>query len=317
MVKQEGARRIVQDCIGIKPDDQVLLITDTGRPPVVEQALYEACIEAGVIPKRLSFDGVLKDGQPPEAISIAMKQANVVICITTSTLGYSAAAKTCTQQGGRVIVMTEATEELLTNKALEADFVNLQGRVQAVMKAFDQAKKVRVTTLKGTDLSFHIDGRTSHCCKGTCLDPGTMAAVPDMEVYIAPIENTMAGTLIADVMGTGMGLLTQPIHLEIQDGKAYRITGGTQADHLRKKVENVPGGTVVAEFAIGLNPCATPTGSIVIDEGIYGTGHFALGSNTGFGGNNVCPQHLDLVYEKPTIYLDESLFMKDGVLTEL
>ena len=138
-----------------------------------------------------------------------------------------------------------------------------------------------------------------------------------LEVYIAPIENTMAGTLIADVMGTGMGLLTQPIHLEIQDGKAYRITGGTQADHLRKKVENVPGGTVVAEFAIGLNPCATPTGSIVIDEGIYGTGHFALGSNTGFGGNNVCPQHLDLVYEKPTIYLDESLFMKDGVLTEL
>ena len=47
MVKQEGARRIVQDCIGIKPDDQVLLITDTGRPPVVEQALYVACIEAG------------------------------------------------------------------------------------------------------------------------------------------------------------------------------------------------------------------------------------------------------------------------------
>ena len=127
----------------------------------------------------------------------------------------------------------------------------------------------------------------------------------------------MAGTLIADVMGTGMGLLTQPIHLEIQDGKAYRITGGTQADHLRKKVENVPGGTVEAEFAIGLNPCATPTGSIVIDEGIYGTGHFALGSNTGFGGNNVCPQHLDLVYEKPASYLDEALFMKDGVLTEL
>ena len=156
MVKQEGARRIVQDCIGIKPDDQVLLITDTGRPPVVEQALYEACIEAGVIPKRLSFDGVLKDGQPPETISTAMKQANVVICITTSTLGYSTAAKICTQQGGRVIVMTEATEELLTNKALEADFVNLQGRVQSVMKAFDQAKKVRVTTLKGTDLSLSL-----------------------------------------------------------------------------------------------------------------------------------------------------------------
>ena len=59
MEQQEGARRIVRDCIGIKPDDQVLLITDTGRPPAVEQALYEACIEAGAIPKRLSFDGVI------------------------------------------------------------------------------------------------------------------------------------------------------------------------------------------------------------------------------------------------------------------
>ena len=50
MVKQEGARRIVQDCIGIKPDYQVLFFSVSGRPRVVEQALFEACIVAGVIP---------------------------------------------------------------------------------------------------------------------------------------------------------------------------------------------------------------------------------------------------------------------------
>ena len=42
--------------------------------------------------------------------------------------------------------------------------------------------------------------------------------------------------------------------------------------------------------------------------------HFAFGSNTGFGGKNSCPQHLDLVYLRPTIWLDGQLFMKDGAL---
>ena len=54
-----------------------------------------------------------------------------------------------------------------------------------------------------------------------------------------------------------------------------------------------------------------------IDEGIYGTGHFALGNNLGFEGKNDAPLHLDMVYWKPTIYLDNQLFMKDGCLVEL
>ena len=316
MDQQEGARRIIRNCIGIKPEERVLLITDERRPPAVEQALYEACREVGVIPERVCFDGILNQGQPPETIAAAMERADVVLCITTNTLGYSMATRACTQRGGRVVAMTEATEELLTNGALEADFSGLRGRVRFVMEAFDRAEEGRVTTRKGTELTFRIGGRMSHCCMGTCLEPGIMAAVPDMEVYIAPVEGTMDGIWIADVMGTGMGLLTEPIRLEIQNGEARAITGGDQANQLRQRVENVPGGKVVAEFAIGLNPCATPTGSIVIDEGIYGTGHFALGSNTGFGGNNSCTQHLDLVYEKPTIYLDGNLFMEDGVLIE-
>lgn len=316
MEKAAGARRLIQDCVGLKPEERVLLVTDAARPAAVEQALYEACVEAGATPVRKCFDGILKAGEPPEEIRAAMAGADVVLCITTHTLGYSSATRACIERGGRVVAMTEATEALLTNPALEADFEGLKGRVRRVMRAFDRAAEVRVTTARGTELTFRLAGRTAHCCMGTCLEPGTMAAVPDMEVYIAPIEGTMEGTWVADLMGTGMGLLTQPIRLEIRGGQAHSISGGEQARQLQQRIEGVPGGKTVAEFAIGLNPCATPTGSIVIDEGIYGTGHFALGSNTGFGGTNACPQHLDLVYEKPTIHLDGALFMKDGVLLE-
>ena len=213
-----------------------------------------------------------------------------------------------------MVTMTEAPEDFLSNPALGADFAGLKERVVAVQAAFDRGCDVRVCAPGGTDLRFQIQGRQSSCCLGTCREPGVMAAVPDMEVYIAPLEGSAEGTLVADLSGTGLGMLEEPIEISVSEGRAVDIRGGRQAGCLAERIRSVSGGDVLAEFAIGLNPDAKPCGSIVIDEGVYGTGHFAFGSNTGFGGKNSCPQHLDLVYLRPTIWLYGQLFMKDGAL---
>lgn len=313
MDTKEGALRVVKECVGVRPGEKVLVVTDVQRPALVSRELFQACREQGAETVWAVFDGVLADGQVPALLDRAMDAADVIFCVTTDTLGYSAAAKRCTEQGGRVVTMTEAPEALLTDPALEADFPVLRGVVERVMEAFDAAETVHVTAPGGTDLTFSLAGRSSHSCLGTCLEPG-MAAVPDMEAYIAPVEGSVQGILAADISGTGLGLLSESIHLEIRDSRVVKLSGGAQAQQLKERLKGVDGGDVLAEFAVGLNPCAQPVGSIVIDEGVYGTGHFALGSNTGFGGTNICGQHLDLVYWKPTIYLDGALFMRDGVL---
>lgn len=314
MNMDEGALRVVRDCVGVSRGDSVLIVTDPLRPQSVVRALFQACQRQGARPIQMVFDGTLAKGQAPEAVGAAMECADVVFCVTTHTLGYSTAAHRCTERGGRVVAMTEAPESLLTGPALTADFPALRGAVQRVMQRFNAAEKVHITAPGGTDLSFQLTGRKSSCCLGTCLEPGVMAAVPDMEVYIAPVEGTAEGTLVADVSGTGLGLLEEPVTLHIRSGRAVEVAGGRQAGLLEERLRDVQGADVLAEFAVGLNPCAKPVGSIVIDEGVYGTGHFALGSNTGFGGKNSCGQHLDLVYWSPTVTLDGELFMQDGII---
>ena len=310
----EGAVRVVRDCVGVCPGDWVVIVTDTRRPPNVAQQLFLACQQLGVHGVQLLFDGNLPAGILPTPLEAAIESADVVFAVTTHTLGYAPVTGRCIRRGGRVVTMTEAPEDFLSNPALGADFAGLKERVVAVQAAFDRGCDVRVCAPGGTDLRFQIQGRQSSCCLGTCREPGVMAAVPDMEVYIAPLEGSAEGTLVADLSGTGLGMLEEPIEISVSEGRAVDIRGGRQAGCLAERIRSVSGGDVLAEFAIGLNPDAKPCGSIVIDEGVYGTGHFAFGSNTGFGGKNSCPQHLDLVYLRPTIWLDGQLFMKDGAL---
>lgn len=143
-----------------------------------------------------------------------------------------------------------------------------------------------------------------------------MIGIPNVEVYIAPREENTEGVLVADASCSMIGLLKHPMTIIIQKGKAVSITGEKEAEQLKSilATTNNNSSYIIAEFAIGLNPKGTVIGNIINDEGIYGTGHFALGKNISFGGKNKSPLHIDMVYWKPTIYLDGDLFMKDGLL---
>jgi len=70
----------------------------------------------------------------------------------------------------------------------------------------------------------------------------------------------------------------------------------------------------VGEFGIGTNPASRFCGITVEDEKILGTAHVAIGRNTGFGGVNMAPIHLDFVITKPTIRADGDVLMADGQL---
>ena len=50
---------------------------------------------------------------------------------------------------------------------------------------------------------------------------------------------------------------------------------------------------------------------IIQDEGKYGP-HAALGNNEGFGGVSSAPIHIDMVYWKPSIWIDGEQVFKDG-----
>ena len=73
-----------------------------------------------------------------------------------------------------------------------------------------------------------------------------------------------------------------------------------------------PENTVLAEFGIGLNDHAKICGSMLEDEGAYGTAHFGFGHNFDQGGQNKAPKHIDCVYCKPTVRFDGKVIIENG-----
>ena len=117
--------------------------------------------------------------------------------------------------------------------------------------------------------------------------------------------------MIIDASMVGVGLLQEPLIVEIQNGRLQKITGADakRLDILFKRPEN----GVVCELGIGTNDAAILRGIILEDEKIYGTIHIAFGSNISFGGINKADCHMDGVILKPDLYLDGRLVMEKGV----
>jgi leucyl aminopeptidase (aminopeptidase T) len=211
--------------------------------------------------------------------------------------------------------MTGCDISTLTEGAIEADFAAIEPRCIALAEQLSAASTIRITAPGGSDIRASLQGRTAVAGTGFLRSPGMVGGCPDIEAYIAPVEGTANGKMVIDASGTGLGLLSEPLEIEVVDGRAAAIRG-TRAPDVVDLLDRVPDPRrrVLAEIGIGLNPAARVIGSIIEDEATYGTGHFAFGSNETFGGANRADLHLDLVYWQPTVQVDDQEIMRGGAL---
>jgi len=313
-----GAQKIIQMCMAVRPGERLLIVTDSGISPRIARALALAGAEAGAAVTVLSTVPLQNPGgEPTPEVAAAMLESDVILAPTSRTLYHSQAALAACGKGARLLALTELTEEAMCSGGIEADFVGLRPRVERVREAFEKGHRVRVTAPGGTDLTLSIAGRQPHVCSGLCIDAGRRMGFPDVEVFIAPLEAETDGVLVVDASATGIGLMDAPVRIVVEKGAATSIEGGQKAAEIRDILARTgdPRAYTLAELALGLNDCARVIGKIIEDEGTYGTGHFALGSNAFFGGENPAPIHFDMVYWKPTVEIDGVVLMKDGELT--
>lgn len=183
---------------------------------------------------------------------------------------------------------------------------------------YEKGKQITYSTPAGTNITASIAGRNVYLNSGICDKSGEKMGLPTIEVFIAPVEDSVEGVIAVDAScSAGVGVIEEPIYIKVEHGRAVDISGGRQAEQLQGILEAAKDETVyqIAELAIGLNPCCNITGKIVEDEGKYGTCHMALGSNASFGGINLAPLHIDMVQFNPTIFIDGQEVCRDGKLT--
>lgn len=308
----EVSKRILIDCLGAKAEEKYLVITDDFEEELADY-LYEAGKELKLISMLLKIPPLTKSGEePPLTAAEAMKNADIVICITRGSLTHTKAKEEAVKAGARIATMPGITKDMFLEGAITADYTEVENLTKRVAEILTQGE--RVVIKKGRyDLEMSIKGRKGIESTGRYLEKGQSGNLPSGEAYIAPVEGSANGMLLVDGSIVGLGKLSSPILIEIRNGLLVSAHGENVEKWLTILGDSESARNV-GEFGIGTNPNARLTGNILEDEKILGTIHVAFGSNITFGGKVSAGVHLDAVVLSPTVFIDGELIMDKGKL---
>ena len=302
-----GALNLLRTCANAKLGERVLIVTDVSTDPAIASIIMAAASHLGIEANAVTMETrALPGDEPPAPVLAAMLSSDIIICPTRRTLYHTNARTAACEKGARFISMAGATMSVLASNAMFANFPKQEKVLKKLVNRLSNAKHITVTNPAGTDLEFNVLGRLGHGVSGMATRPGEATGVPDIEAYIAPLEEHTNGVLVVDGSTSVTGVVKHPIRISIQRGMARSITGGLDARGLSGVLRKARSRAafLVGEFGMGLNPLANIRGSIIEDEGKLGTAHVALGDNNRLGGKNSAPTHIDLVLKNPRVKFD-------------
>ena len=309
------SKSIVEECLSVRPDEEVVVITDP-RKVGVAKSIATAANAAGATTVTSIMPLLDSHGnEPPPTIAESMKTADVAFTCTTHAITHTHARLEAAEAGTRSGILRGVTEDMMVEGAMSVDFEELRRVTEALATLMTDASRATVTSDEGTDVEFSIEGTQAHSLDGYFHEEYGFATLPPGEAPTHPVEGTANGTIVVDVSMDNIGMLDEPIRLEVQDGFVTEVSGGDEAEQLREILANSDENAGnLAEFAIGTNPKARLIGNTAEDKKKAGTMHFAIGDNESLGGSTRSDIHLDGVLRKPTVRLDDRTVVKDGVL---
>lgn len=310
----DAATVAVRDCMGTRPGERVLVVTDEPLR-TIGYALRQAAVALGhevvlveITPRRTNGE------EPPPEVAALMRQMDVVLCPTSKSLTHTDARRAASAAGTRVATLPGVTEDVMV-RCMNADYHRIAARTHRLCDLMATTARIRVTAPGGTDIVMPIEGRTPWASSGLFREPGQSGNLPTGEAYLAPLEGGSQGVVVVDGSMAGIGLLDTPIRITVEDGYATTIEGGAEAARLVALLEpHGRDGRTVAEFGIGTNDRATIIGVILEDEKVMGTIHIAFGDNKSMGGSVRVASHLDGLVRSPTVWFDDRLVMDAGRL---
>ncbi len=316
MKEMIGAGILIDTCGVVKAGEKVVIASDQGKLDIAD-IIAKACIERNIEPIIISMVPRKNHGEePPIPYTAALKEADVVFAVTSFSLFHTNARIEVCKRGVRWVNLPEFSRQMLREGGLFVDFHKQRDKAIKVGKALSAGSLVRVTTDKGTDVQFSIEGREAIVESGISDQPGMINSPPDIEVCIAPIEGTAKGKIIIDgsIVLPGLGPLKEDVTLCVSKGFVTKIEGSKEAELFKKMLDSAKEKEVfnIGEFGIGLNPKCKICGSMLEDEGVYGTIHFGIGDNHTMGGTVESSMHTDVIIKNPTVVIDKEILINSG-----
>lgn len=310
---------LLDQCLGIRQGEQVVLLTDEGTDPGVVARLQDSVAAQDGIPLVARMPAPhLPGAEPPGAVAAMMLAAGAVIELTSLFIGSSQARRSATDRGVRYLAMPGVRMETFRpGGPLDVDFERLRSDAERVGTAWSSARAFRLTSRAGTDLRGSVDGRPGRVLHGMAREPGAYMAPPDIESGTAPVEGTASGTVVidGDLLFMGQGPLHEPVILHVDEGRVRGIEGA-ESTRLTRMLERCADEQMMnlAEVSVAFNPAGTICSVPMETESARGTAHIALGNSIAYGGVVNAVAHLDCVMRDATLELDGHEVMTEGTV---
>ncbi len=320
----KSIKYIIEKCTAVKAGENALLVTDTAFDQRITEAFAMLLGERGAQVAVVSFQpNRLPNDEPPPMVGSAMLTSDVIFELTSQWIGMTTARREACGKGARYLTMAEVTLEMfLDGGCADVDFLAVAPYVDRITEKFTKAKKVRVTSRAGTDLTADITGRKGRGVTGIATEPGSYSPNPDVEAGISPVEGSAEGVIVVDglINLIGLGRVTAPFEVIVQGGSLTEIRGEGESEVFAAGLRNAletkgdPNIYNFAELSIGLNPNSR-FGDISIEtESTIGTAHFGMGDSTGYGGVVKANGHFDCIFRDVSFYLDDEPILENGKL---
>ena len=322
MGKYKACETLITTCSECKKDENILVVTDETSFDI-GMAFWETLKEMGFEKRALICmpDNKMHAEEPNELIAAAMLKADVMFRATTLSLSHTNAKKLACANGTRDLNCADYNMRMITESGgLFTDFVKNREVVDRVAAAL-KGKEIKITSPGGTNYTASIEGCESWPQYGMSIQRGQTSSPPDIEanIYIKRFTGNGVVCIDASIPHPELGVITdaEPIRIEFEDSLVTKISGGPQAETLKRILSSYNEGRVyeIGEVGIGLNPDGILSGRMLEDEGTYRTVHVALGCGSSKSiekSSNKCPFHLDMLMNNPTVSVDGKVIIKDG-----
>lgn len=323
---EQGARNAIETCMGVKPSDTVVLVTDRIVAEVGD-ALEHAARKATKHVTRI----VLEDLGPrpleelPAELARAAQTHDVSLWAAASVKGELPVRMAYRKHlvRARHGHMPGITRQLM-EMGMNADYEAVSALTMRLHERLQGARKARVTNPNGTDFTvvFHPDW-TWLPDTGKFHEPGSWGNLPAGEVYTAPawLHGRIVTNLLGDFFSEKYKELTPPLAFDVFDNRIVLDSlAGATPDVIREFKDYLtsdPMGTRAGEFAMGTNLGLTKlVGNLLQDEKIPGV-HVAFGHpySEQTGAPWTAKTHVDVVILETDVWIDGQQLQKRGRYT--
>ncbi|MGD8624400.1 MAG: aminopeptidase [Anaerolineae bacterium] len=328
---QNGARKIVETCLGLASGQELLILFDETTVPVANTFLdvaYEVGVHAAALYVPTSIQVHLDQAADlPLTMVCAIREAtSILTCVTDDQIclpfrnkifdvGLDSRSKIGHMPGVTIDILPMANADYQQIRA-DCEFL-----ASVLLKGHDLDLITHDAGGRPYGLKVGIGGwERPPAISDGLIERGGWANIPPGETFVAPMEGTAEGCVVVD--GSLPGYVIPhggEIKLWFEAGRLVRYESDDArcleiVDDLRAfaRARDDIHWSNLAEIGLGTNPAVELTGIELLDEKKYGTAHIALGENNWFGGVVSSAIHTDWIIRNPIVRVDGREIVSGG-----